>query len=319
MNPTFNAISTMTSAGSRGYFIVRAGESYEWSTREEDGGSSDYIAQLTLFRAPDTTPVCHDIGNGSSGAFIAWTAPADGAVYIGLNELPCVGNAIPSVVTWRCASCPELTPVLIPDSGSNEVACGNDVRLLDPGGDGYYPNNANGHTVLHASGSAAIRIRGLSVIENNYDALTIFGGTTPSGTPLMTISSTGFVNFQGAPGQSLTARFRSDANIFMAGFDLQVTYSEGCDIVGIEERPPVRPLIAPNPSSGPFTVHLPSGTRTTGIELWDLGGRQLAAWGPPVVNGPNFRVDMDPPLPQGCFVLRLHTTSGPHTMRIVIN
>jgi hypothetical protein len=309
----------MTSAGSKGYFIVRAGESYEWSTREEDGGSTDYIAQLTLFRPPDTTPVCHDIGNGGSGAFIAWTAPVDGSVYIGLNEHPCLGNTTPSVVTWRCASCPDLTAVLVPDSGSNEVACGNDVRLLDPGGDGYYPNNADGHAVLHASGSAAIRIRGISAIENSFDALVIFGGTTPTGTPLMTISSTGFVNFQGAPGQSLTARFRSDDSILMAGFDLQVTFSEGCDAVGVEELPPVPILITPNPSSGPFTVHLPSGSRATSVELWDPMGRQLRAWGPPLLNGPTLTVDMDPPLPHGCYVLRLQTTQGSHATRIVVD
>jgi len=311
-------ISTMTSAGRRGYFIVRAGETYEWSTRQADSASVGYESELTLFQAPSTTPACYGNDPGGPEAFITWTSPTDGAVYVGLNEVPCTGNASASVVTWRCASCPELPEVLVPDSGSNEVACGTNVRLLDPGGNGYYPNDANGYTVLHASGTAVIQLRGTSAIENWFDKLAVFAGSAPVGTPLVTYDASGYIDYTGAPGQTLTARFRSDGSSFMAGFDLQVTYTDLCAVVGIHERGAAQLNIYPNPSSGSFTLLCSSDMQVLQLDLVDVHGSTIRTFHPRHVIGTPLRVELENSVASGCYFLRVHTPTGVRVTRVVI-
>lgn len=317
-NNAFKPISTMPFAGRRGYFIVRAGETYVWSTRQADSASVTYPSELTLVHAPSTTPSCY--GNDPDGpeAFISWTSPADGAVYVGLTEEPCTGNLIASVVTWRCASCPELPEVLVPMTGSNEVACGTPVRLLDPGGNGYYPNNANGYTVLHANGTTRIKLRGTGAMETEYDELTVYAGTVPVGTPLATFTNTGFIDYTGAPGQTLTVRFSSDATTFMAGFDLQVSYLEPCEAVGIAEHAVDLLNVYPNPSSGLLTVALPSEMQVMHLELLDARGSTVRTWRPEHTQGAPLQVDLRTGVAPGCYSLRVHGRDDMRGARLCI-
>lgn len=317
-NSAFTPISTLPFAGRRGYVIVRAGETYEWSTRQADSASVTYPSELTLVQAPSITPGCY--GNDPDGpeAFISWTAPTDGAVYVGLTEEPCAGNSAASVVTWRCASCPELPEVLVPMTGSNEVACGTPVRLLDPGGNGYYPNNANGYTVLHANGTTRIKIRGTGAMETEYDKLTVFAGTAPVGTPLATFTNAGFIDYTGAPGQPLTLRFSSDATGFMAGFDLQVSYLGPCEAVGIPEHTVELLNVYPNPSSGPLTVELPPDIQVMVVELIDARGSAVRTWTPEHAQGFPLQVDLGTGVAPGCYYLRVHGRDSERGARLFI-
>ncbi|MBL7981236.1 MAG: hypothetical protein JNL52_05440 [Flavobacteriales bacterium] len=317
-NSMFKPISTMPFAGRRGYFIVRAGETYEWSTRQADSASVAYPSELTLVQTPSTVPSCY--GNDPDGpeAVISWTAPTDGAVYVGLTEEPCTANTAASVVTWRCASCPELPEVLVPMTGSNEVACGTPVRLLDPGGNGYYPNNANGYTVLQASGSTRIKLRGTGAMETEYDKLTVYAGTVPVGTPMATFTNTGFIDYTGAPGQTLTLRFSSDATTFMAGFDLQVSYLDPCEAVGIAEHTVELLNVYPNPTSGPLTVELPSHMKAMYLELIDMRGSTLRTWRPEHAQGLPLQVNFGTGLAPGCYYLKVHGQEGVRGARLFI-
>lgn len=317
-NNMFTPISTMSFAGRRGFFIVRAGETYEWSTRQADSAFVSYPSELTLVRSPSSTPSCY--GNDPDGpeAFISWTAPTDGAAFVGLTEEPCTGNSTASVVTWRCASCPELPEVLVPMTGSNEVACGTAIRLLDPGGNGYYPNNANGYTVLHANGSTRIKLRGTGAMETEFDRLMVYAGTAPAGIPLVTFTNTGFIDHTGAPGQTLTLRFSSDNSNFMAGFDLQVSYLGPCEAVGIEEDA-LEPLnVYPNPSSGLLTVELPSDMLVMQLELLDARGSTVRSWRPGHAQGSRLQVDMGTGLAPGYYYLRVHGGDSVRGARLFI-
>jgi hypothetical protein len=317
-NSAFTPISTMPFAGRRGYFIVRAGETYEWSTRQADSASVSYPSELTLVHAPSTTPSCY--GNDPDGpeAFISWTSPTDGAAYVGLTEEPCTGNSVASVVTWRCASCPELPEVLVPTTGSNEVACGTPVRLLDPGGNGYYPNNANGYTVLHANGNTRIKIRGTGAMETEYDKLTVFAGTAPVGNPLATFTNQGFIDYTGEPGQTLTLRFSSDATGFMAGFDLQVSYLGPCEAVGIAEHAMELLNVYPNPSSGPLTVELPTDMQVMVVELFDARGSTVRTWTPEHAQGFPLQLELGTGVAPGCYYLRVHGQESVRSARLFI-
>lgn len=317
-NSVFKPISTMPFAGRRGFFIVRAGETYEWSTRQADSASVPYPSELTLVQAPNTTPSCYGNDPDGPGAFISWTTPTDGAVYVGLTEEPCAGNSEASVVTWRCASCPELPEVLVPTTGSNEVACGTPVRLLDPGGNEYYPNNANGYTVLHANGSTRIKIRGTGAMETEYDKLTVFAGTAPVGTPLATFTDMGYIDYTGAPGQPLTLRFSSDGTVVMAGFDLQVTYLEPCEPVGIVEHAMDLLVVYPNPSSGLLSVELPPAMQVMVVELFDARGAAVRTWTPQHAQGLPLQVDLGTGVGPGCYYLRVHGRDSARGARLFI-
>ncbi|MEZ4740733.1 MAG: hypothetical protein R2818_15575 [Flavobacteriales bacterium] len=211
----FDTVSTVTHPGVAGYFFVSAGETYEWSTRAADGGYTAYDSELTLFNGTGTVRLCHGNDNGGNGAFITWTAPMNTPVFVALNAAPCGTNNSPSVLVWRCASCADLPEVLVPVSGEAHVDCGTDVRLRDPGGDGYYPNNANGSVVLHASGDARIRIRGPYVMEFGGEQLRFHDGVGTSAPMVRIYESYGYIDFTGEAGHPITVAFRSDWSVFM--------------------------------------------------------------------------------------------------------
>lgn len=317
-SPVFVPIDMIRSPGARAFFLVLSGETYEWSNREADGGVSPFDTELTLFHSPDTNPACYGNDPDGNGAFIGWTAPIYGSVYVGLNKVPCSSDTTDCTVLWRCASCPELPEIRIPYVGSNEVACGTNVRLQDPGGNDYYPNNANGYTVLHVSGSGSIRIRGTHAIENFFDQLTLYAGTTGTGTVLATYTNAGFIDFLGQPGQPISARFRSDANGSMAGFDLQVTYEGQCAEVGITESDQLEWSVHPNPSSGRFTVQCSTPEQIRNIDLLDIQGKVLRTWEPQWHSDATYPISMEDEVAPGCYFLRLQTPHGSRAQRIML-
>jgi hypothetical protein len=117
--------------------------------------------------------------------------------------------------------------VLVPFSGSNSVASCTNVILQDHAGSSNYSDNANGYTVLNASGSSTINISGSYQTESGYDNIWIYAGSGTSGSVLATYTGTGNVNYTGAAGQTLTVRFGSDVSAQGTGFNFNVTYS-GC-------------------------------------------------------------------------------------------
>ncbi len=118
--------------------------------------------------------------------------------------------------------------VVVPASGSNTNACGNNTTLYDNGVSNDYSDNSDGHTVLQNSGSAMITISGAIAVENNWDFVYIYSGEGIGGTLLQTYTGATTINYTGAPGEVLTVRFFADVMIPSAGFALQVNYDGAC-------------------------------------------------------------------------------------------
>lgn len=133
--------------------------------------------------------------------------------------------------------------VLVPFSGSNSVSGCTNVTLQDHAGSASYNDNANGHTILNASGSQTINISGTYSTESCCDRIRIYNGSGVSGTLLATYQGSGSVNYTGTAGQTLTVQFTSDGSVTDIGFDFSVTYS-GCF------SGPVPTISSFSPSSG---------------------------------------------------------------------
>ena len=121
-----------------------------------------------------------------------------------------------------------LQSQLVPFTGSNTVACGTDVVLLDHAGTGDYANYADGYTVLDAGNAGIITISGTRVMETCCDHLYIYSGSGIGGTVYLDVNSSGAVNYVGNPGETLTVRFTSDVSGTFSGFELNVSYSGSC-------------------------------------------------------------------------------------------
>ncbi|HEY0047213.1 MAG TPA: GEVED domain-containing protein, partial [Flavobacterium sp.] len=120
--------------------------------------------------------------------------------------------------------------VLIPASGSNTNACGNNTTLYDNGGiSGNYADNSDGYTILQNSGSGIISISGTLDIENSWEDVYIYSGAGIAGTLLQSYTGTQTINYTGAPGEVLTVRFTSDLVYNYPGFALQVSYTGACE------------------------------------------------------------------------------------------
>ncbi len=117
---------------------------------------------------------------------------------------------------------------LVPHSGSNRLKCGNDTILRDHADAAEYAVYADGHTILEANGTAMITVTGTYYTEYSWDKLRIYAGAGTSGALLQTYTGSGFINFTGAPGQTLTVRFTSDEVGVSSGFDLVVRYAGTC-------------------------------------------------------------------------------------------
>jgi hypothetical protein len=152
--------------------------------------------------------------------------------------------------------------VLIPYAGTTSVPCGSNVLLqAHNGSTGTYNTNANGYCVLYAGGNAAINIAGTYSVESGWDFIRIYDGVGTSGTLLQTYTGLNLsMNFVGAPGQTLTVKFTSDASVNYNGFNLNVTYSGACFSVPCSGSPTSNTVTAPNilicPNSGPNALGL---------------------------------------------------------------
>jgi hypothetical protein len=148
--------------------------------------------------------------------------------------------------------------------------------------------------------------------------LTLYAGTTGTGTVLATYTNAGFIDFLGQPGQPISARFRSDANGSMAGFDLQVTYEGQCAEVGITESDQLEWSVHPNPSSGRFTVQCSTPEQIRNIDLLDIQGKVLRTWEPQWHSDATYPISMEDEVAPGCYFLRLQTPHGSRAQRIML-
>ena len=137
----------------------------------------------------------------------------------------CAGNG---TTTSNVLSVTVVQSVLVPFTGNNTVTCGTDVVLLDHAGTANYSDNANGYTVLDAGFAGVITISGTRDMEGCCDYLYIRSGAGTGGTAYLTLNGNGPVNYVGAPGETLTVHFTSDASVTYPGFQLNVTYSGSC-------------------------------------------------------------------------------------------
>lgn len=269
----FWPVSTLVTTTRTGRFLLLAGETYEWSTREEDGGSSEVDSELTLFNEFANGRLCYGNDPDGPGAFIRYVPGTDQQVFVRVTVAPCSAAQEPVQVVWRCASCEDLPEVLVPASGSTSVACGDRVRLRDPSGIGYYANNVNGHAVLLSDGNTAIRLRGSHSMEPGPDRLTVFSGAGTVGTGLATITGHGFFDYTAPPGQTITVQFWSDFSFFFSGFDLEVSYIGDCAEVGIAERSPKRWSVITDPELGLVIIRAATDMYAMDVHLFDATGR----------------------------------------------
>lgn len=315
--PVFIPVPTLTSGGVKGYFLLNAGETYEWSTREEDGGLASFDSELTLYTPNGVTQLCYGNDAGSSGAFISWTASTSGGVFLALNASPCQADTSQTILMWRCASCPALPSLSFPTTGSVQLECGSDMRLLDPGGIGYHPNNTNSYAVLNASGSAQVRVRGTFSAGDVLDSLKIYAGIGITGPVQASYSQIGFLDYTGSPGQPITLRFLANASGFSAGFDLMATYTGVCEPVGINENETSPMILFPNPTSGSMKLVVPMDRSIASVELLDLRGVSIRTW-KPRTNVREQVLELDGGLAPGYYILRVRTGTTIHEERIMV-
>lgn len=313
----FWPVSTLVTTTKTGRFLVLAGETYEWSTRIEDGGDSDIDSELTLFDNLSTSRLCYGNDPDGSGAFIRYTPEVDQQVFVRVTVAPCSTAEEPVQVVWRCASCEELPEVLVPSAGSTSVACGDRVRLRDPGGLGYYANNVNGHAVLISEGSAAVRLRGSHSMEQGPDRLAVFSGAGTVGAGLSITTGHGFLDYTAPPGQTITVQFESDESVFYSGFDLEVSYIGECTDVGIAEPSGTRWTVLTDPSHGIVIIRAGSNRRTPDALLFDATGRRVlfAQTGKNPYGG---EVTVALPRTPGYYFLRLSNGDVMETHRVLV-
>lgn len=313
----FWPVSTLITTTKTGRFLLLAGETYEWSTRSEDGGSSDVDSELTLFDNLSTSRLCYGNDPDATGAFIRYVPDVDQQVFVRVTVAPCSTVEEPVQVVWRCASCEELPEVLIPTTGTTSVACGDRVRLRDPSGIGYYPNNANGHVVLISDGSTAIRLRGGHSMEPGPDRLNIYADAGTVGEQLATTTGHGFFDYTAPPGQTITVQFRSDVSVYYSGFDLEVSYIGDCTDVGIAERSAMRWSVLTDPAQGTVTIRSVSNTIAPEVHLFDATGRAVH---PARTRTAAYGGDMTLALPRtpGYYFIRLGNGNQMETHRVLV-
>lgn len=313
----FQPITTLDATHRKDRFFLMSGETYEWSTRDEDGGMTTTDTELTVYNGIATVRLCFGNDPDGNGAFVSYVAPSNVQVYVYVSQAPCSNISAPTAVVWRCASCAELPEVVVPVSGSEEVECGSNIRLRDAGGTDYYPHNTNGRVILHASNSAAVNLHGSYAIAVGGDRLTLYDGVGTSGTELADYDNAGFLDFTGDPGQTITARFNSDATVFMAGFDLEVSYVGDCTDVGIAERSAMRWSVLTDPAQGTVTIRSGSNTIAPEVHLFDATGRAVHT---ARTRTAAYEGDMTLALPRtpGYYFLRLGNGKQMETHRVLV-
>jgi hypothetical protein len=99
----------------------------------------------------------------------------------------------------------------VPSSGSNTIVCGTSTWLYDDvGGATNYSNNADGYTVVDASGGAIPSIYGNYNMESGWDYVDVYEGAGTAGTLLGSFTGTGTIDITGTAGTALTVHLTSD-------------------------------------------------------------------------------------------------------------
>jgi hypothetical protein len=213
------------------------------------GATATFSFTLTASNATTAVPPGSYGSNLSAGSNnLTFDVVKEGDCWFGGNGGSCgPGNSayVSSAITILAPSAPTITgtttincgqsttltanhgTVLVPSSGNNTVACGNNVRLQDHAGNADYGNSIDGYTVLNNTGTGTITINGTYATESGYDYIYIYqgvgtGGAQVAGSPF---NGSGTINVTGSAGQSLTVRFTSDISSVLSGFDLNVSYS----------------------------------------------------------------------------------------------
>ena len=124
--------------------------------------------------------------------------------------------------------------VNMPKTGTNTLTLSDasvtTFKVYDDGGKSdNYSKKCAGTLTLTAPEGYVLQLSGNITTENNYDYLTVYDGSTTSGTKLLdAVSSTGSgtqtdITTVTSTGQSMTIYFHSNGNTNYAGLDLTVT------------------------------------------------------------------------------------------------
>lgn len=269
----FELVSYLSETPTMRRFMLMEGETYEWSTRVEDGGNGQGDTELTLYNNLGSRILCYANDADSPGAQLTYTATATNQVFLRITQAPCSTLVAPVSLVWRCATCPDLPEVRVTATGPSTTPCGENIRLCDMGGPNNYPNHASAQMVLLAEGDSRINLRGWYAIEQDNDRLVLYDGAGTEGAILAQLDNVGFLDHTGGPGQTITVRFDSDPSITMSGFDFSVTYSGSCDGVGIAEHVEARWQAYPNPASGTISLHSDGATGPMTVTVRGLLGQ----------------------------------------------
>jgi gliding motility-associated-like protein len=123
---------------------------------------------------------------------------------------------------------------------NTNTQCGG--TYADPGGTGNYAANANcTQTICPSTAGQCVTLQFTSVnLENNFDILRIYNGSTATGTPLATVTGTSSPGNVTSTTGCLTLVFTSDGSVNNPGWLANVI----CHPCGSPPPPPPGPIIA---------------------------------------------------------------------------
>ena len=130
--------------------------------------------------------------------------------------------------------------------GQTAMTCGGTLNqcggtYLDPGGSGSYAANANCTQTICSGSAQCVTLQFTAVnLENNFDFLRIYDGSTASGTLLATITGTTNPGNVTSTTGCLTLVFTSDGSVQNSGWTANVV----CHACGSPPPPPPGPVIA---------------------------------------------------------------------------
>lgn len=175
----WDVVSTLIYAGEYAVYSIVAGQTYEWSLIDADGGSSSYDSQLTLLSEDGNTIYCFSDDVHNLNAKITWTASFTGKVKVLVTQYNCQTNNIFTTLVWRCASCGLIPP---PSNDNCSGAIALNVYQSET------CNNVTNGTVLGATNSGISSCTGTA----NNDVWYKFTASQSSYHNITVVSSFGF-------------------------------------------------------------------------------------------------------------------------------
>ncbi|MEX1188858.1 MAG: CUB domain-containing protein [Bacteroidia bacterium] len=179
---------------------------------------------LNIYDGPSTADQLIGQFSGNAAAPIQTSTVSGGCMTL---EFTSNGSVNQAGFRASIACVPCLPPPVILGNGGTITGCGGE--LLDPGGDGNYPNNANIVQTFCSGTNECVRIQFSEFdSEATFDRLRIYDGTGTAGDILGVYS--GFFFNPPAPVQSstvsggcLTLEFTSNAAINSTGFEASIS------------------------------------------------------------------------------------------------